>query len=152
MISVAVKGEKMQLKNNTYNFLRDLAQIWIPGAAVLYSSIAGLWGLPDVTQVVGSLVAVDTFLGVGLKISSAMYTPDVPAGQPTHGTITLDQTGPGGDTVAVLGFDEPDRDKLMALLASKQAVTFKINKVNPPPLSVVQDPPALVISRGKHVL
>src|SRR3954469_19599378 len=98
MISVAVKGEKMQLKNNTYNFLRDLAQIWIPGAAVLYSSIAGLWGLPDVTQVVCSLVPVKTFPGAGLKFSSPIYAPDVPAGQPTHGPIPLDQTGPGGDT------------------------------------------------------
>lgn len=135
----------MQLNNKAYNALKDLAQLWIPAAAVLYSSIAGLWGLPDVTQVVGSLAAIDTFLGFGLKISTAMYTPATQSAQDTsvtHGTIKLDQTGPGGDTVIVMGFDEPDRDKLTSLLASRDSVVFKIDKIPvPPALSVVKDQP-----------
>ena len=38
-----------------------------------YFALAGIWGLPYGEQVVGTITAIDTFLGVLLGISSANY-------------------------------------------------------------------------------
>jgi|SRR3954470_13251682 hypothetical protein len=56
-----------------YNQLKFLAQVILPALATLYVTLAGLWGLPAVEAVVGSIVALDTFLGVILQISSSNY-------------------------------------------------------------------------------
>ena len=39
----------------------------------LYFALAGIWGLPFREEIVGTITAVDTFLGVILGISSANY-------------------------------------------------------------------------------
>ena len=61
------------LSNKMYDRLKFLAQIVLPGLGTLYYTIAGLWHLPAATTVVGTVVAVDTFLGLVLGISSATY-------------------------------------------------------------------------------
>jgi len=67
------KTSGLWLSGRTYDFLKFVAQILLPALGTLYASVAGLWGLPAVLQVVGTIVAVDTFLGVVLGISSAQY-------------------------------------------------------------------------------
>ncbi len=61
------------LSGKTYDFLKFVAQILLPALGTLYAAVAGLWGLPASDQVVGTVLAVDTFLGVILGISSAQY-------------------------------------------------------------------------------
>ena len=39
----------------------------------LYFALAGIWSLPYGEQVVGTITAVDTFLGVILGISTSQY-------------------------------------------------------------------------------
>ena len=39
----------------------------------IYFALAGIWGLPYGEQIVGTITAVDTFLGAVLKISSDRY-------------------------------------------------------------------------------
>ena len=39
----------------------------------LYFALSGIWGLPYGEEVVGTITAADTFLGVLLGISSATY-------------------------------------------------------------------------------
>lgn len=63
----------MKMKNETYDILKYIAQILIPAIATLYFSVSQIWGLPYGEQVVGTLTAVDTFLGVCLGISSNNY-------------------------------------------------------------------------------
>ena len=63
----------MKLSNKTYDMLKAIAQIVLPAAGTLYFALAGIWGLPYAEQVVGTVAAVDTFLGVLLGISSAQY-------------------------------------------------------------------------------
>ena len=45
----------------------------LPSAGTLYFALAGIWGLPYGEQVVGTITAVDTFLGVILGISTSQY-------------------------------------------------------------------------------
>ena len=56
-----------------YDVLKSIAQIILPALGTLYFALAGIWGLPSAEEVVGTIVAVDTFLGVLLGISSNQY-------------------------------------------------------------------------------
>lgn len=63
----------MKLSNKTYDILKWIAQYLLPAAGTLYFALAQIWGLPYGEQIVGTIAAVDTFLGVILGISSANY-------------------------------------------------------------------------------
>lgn len=63
----------MTMSNKTYDALKWVAQFLLPGVGTLYFALAGIWGLPYGEQVVGTITAVDTFLGVLLGISTANY-------------------------------------------------------------------------------
>lgn len=63
----------MKLNNKTYDILKWIAQYLLPAAGTLYFALAGIWGLPYGEQIVGTITAVDTFLGVILGISAAAY-------------------------------------------------------------------------------
>lgn len=61
------------LSNKQYDILKWVAQILLPAMGTLYFALAGIWGFPFGEQIVGTITAVDTFLGVILGISSANY-------------------------------------------------------------------------------
>lgn len=63
----------MKMTNKMYDILKWIAQYFLPAVGTLYFALAGIWGLPYGEQVVGTITAVDTFLGVLLGISSAQY-------------------------------------------------------------------------------
>lgn len=63
----------MKLNDKTYDTLKWIAMYLLPAAGTLYFVLAGIWGLPYCEQVVGTITAVDTFLGVILGISTAQY-------------------------------------------------------------------------------
>jgi len=58
-----------------YDRLKFVAQIFLPALGTLYFTLAGIWGLPAAEAVVGTIVAIDTFLGVLLHISTSRYSP-----------------------------------------------------------------------------
>lgn len=61
------------MSNKTYDILKYIALIGLPAIGTLYAALADIWGLPYATQVVGTITAIDTFLGVTLGISNAQY-------------------------------------------------------------------------------
>ena len=63
----------MKMSNIVYDILKYITQIILPATATLYFAISGIWGLPYAEEVVGTITAIDTFLGVMLGISSAQY-------------------------------------------------------------------------------
>ena len=63
----------MKMTNKVYHILKWIAQYFLPAIGTLYFALAGIWGLPYGEQIVGTITAVDTFLGVILGISSAQY-------------------------------------------------------------------------------
>lgn len=63
----------MILSDNVYDSLKALVQIILPATATLYFALAGIWGLPYGEQVVGTIAAITTFLGVCLGISKHNY-------------------------------------------------------------------------------
>lgn len=67
----------MKLSNKTYDILKWIAVIFLPAIGTLYFTLAGIWGFPYAEQVVGTITAIDTFLGVILQISSNSYNKEV---------------------------------------------------------------------------
>ena len=63
----------MKLSNKAYDVLKWIAMYLLPALGTLYFALAGIWGFPFGEEVVGTLSAIDTFLGVILGISSAEY-------------------------------------------------------------------------------
>ena len=63
----------MKMTNKVYDILKWIAQYFLPAIGTLYFALAGIWGLPYGEQIVGTITAVDTFLGILLGISSAQY-------------------------------------------------------------------------------
>ena len=67
----------LQMTNKTYDLLKWIAQYLLPALGALYFALAGIWGLPYGEQIVGTIVAVDTFLGIILGISTAQYNKQI---------------------------------------------------------------------------
>lgn len=61
------------LPTNWYDILSWVAQIFLPALAALYGALAGVWGLPYMDQIVGTIVAIDMFLGLLLGFSTAEF-------------------------------------------------------------------------------
>ena len=61
------------MSDKTYDILKKIALVYLPACGTLYFALAGIWGLPYAEQVVGTITAVDTFLGVCLGISTSNY-------------------------------------------------------------------------------
>lgn len=59
--------------NKTYDILKAIALIWLPAIGTLYFALSGIWGFPYAEQVVGTITAVDTFIGAVIGISASRY-------------------------------------------------------------------------------
>ena len=64
----------MNFSNKVYDALKWIAQILLPALGTLYFAMAGIWGFPYGEQIIGTISAVDVFLGVILGLSSASYS------------------------------------------------------------------------------
>lgn len=53
--------------------MKWIAMIVLPALGTLYFALAGIWGFPYGDAVVGTITAVDTFLGTILGISTLQY-------------------------------------------------------------------------------
>lgn len=63
----------MKLNNKTYDILKWIAQILLPAIGTLYFTLSKILGFPFATEVVGTISAIDVFLGAILGISTAEY-------------------------------------------------------------------------------
>ena len=61
------------MSNKVYDVLKWIAMYLLPALGTLYFALASIWGLPYGEQIVGTITAIDTFLGVILGISSSNY-------------------------------------------------------------------------------
>ena len=80
----------MKMDNKTYDFLKYIAQIVLPALGTLYFALANIWGFPYGEQIVGTIAAIDAFLGVLLKLSSNQYYN---SGENVDGTLMIDSSG-----------------------------------------------------------
>lgn len=65
--------KKPLLTDKVYNFLKKLVTVYLPAFSTFYFVMAGIWNFPHPEQVVGSIAALCTFLGITLGISTKTY-------------------------------------------------------------------------------
>jgi hypothetical protein len=106
---------EMNMGSKTYDVLKAVAQVWLPAAGTLYFALAQIWGLPAAEQVSGTVLAVDTFLGVVLGISSATYN----ASDRKYDGVLQIQDGEDGSTLRLKSVDAQ-------ALTTKNEIVFKI--------------------------
>lgn len=63
----------MALNSKLYDVLKFIAQVLLPALGTLYFTLAQIWGLQYAEQIVGTIAAIDTFLGIILGISTSSY-------------------------------------------------------------------------------
>lgn len=67
----------MVMNNKIYDVLKWIAMYLVPALGTLYFALAGIWNLPYGEEILGTLTAIDTFLGVILGISAAQYNKKI---------------------------------------------------------------------------
>ena len=102
----------MTLNNKVYDALKFIAMILLPAIGTLYFALAGIWGLPYAEQVVGTITAIDTFLGAILGISSSGFKGD--------GEITIN-----GDIISGLKLNDTAQD-----ISKKKTITISVSNVD----------------------
>lgn len=98
-----------------YDRLKWVAQILLPAFGTLYFALAQIWGVGSGAEVVGSVMAIDLFLGTLLGISQANYNKAIE----DAGILFVDKDGK--KTFQIDG-DQATLDEL----ADKQEVRFKV--------------------------
>lgn len=63
----------MKMSNKVYDVLKFIAQILLPALGTLYFALARIWDFPYAEEIVGTITAVDAFLGALLGISTLQY-------------------------------------------------------------------------------
>lgn len=106
------------LSNNMYDRLKWIAQIFLPALATLYFALSQIWGLPKGAEVVGTITALDTFLGLLLGLATKAYDN---SGAKFDGTLDITE-GPDVKTFSLSLNDSPES------LEGKDEVTFKVNQ------------------------
>lgn len=61
------------MSNKVYDILKYIALIVLPAIGTLYFALAKIWGFPYAAEIVGTISAVDAFLGAILQISNEQY-------------------------------------------------------------------------------
>lgn len=65
--------------NKVYDVCKFIAQVVLPALGTLYYAIATIWQLPYAEEIVGTIMAVDAFMGAVLGISTMVYNKKLKA-------------------------------------------------------------------------
>ena len=66
----------MRISNEAYDVLKYVAQYLLPALGTLVFALAKIWGLPYGEEIVGTITAIDAFLGALLGISTYTYNKE----------------------------------------------------------------------------
>jgi len=103
------------LNDALYGKIKWLIVVVIPAAGTLYFAVAKIWDLPAGEQVLGTLLAIQAFLGVIFAISTQQYNN---SDAKYDGTIHIDQTQ--DKTIVAVEGKHPDE------LVEKNEVLLKV--------------------------
>lgn len=79
------------ISSKWYDRLKFFVQVFMPALATLYFALAGIWGLGGAQEVVATITALTTFLGIFLQVSAAKYRADPDGVIMPDGQLSLKQ-------------------------------------------------------------
>lgn len=105
------------ISNKLYDALKYLTVVLLPALGTLYFGLSQIWGLPYGEAVLGTLAAIQVFIGASMNFSSKKYEE---SGAKYSGEINVE------DTPNKLKYDlalkgDPEE------LKDKDEVVFKVN-------------------------
>lgn len=103
----------MPFSNKTYDFLKWMAQDVLPALGTLCFAVISLWKLPFGNEIVGTITAIDAFLGLILRLSSIKYDGD--------GTLIVDMSENEESNYRLELNTRPED------MANKSTITLKVN-------------------------
>lgn len=109
---------RFTLNAKLYDLLKWIALVLLPAVGTLYFALGQLWHFPAIEEVVGSITALDAFLGVLINKSSKNYNEKQIVGDLIMGTDI--------DGNAFMKRLEGDRDPLI-LEVGKNAI-FRVKR------------------------
>ena len=89
------------MNNKVYDVLKWFSQILLPAIGTLYFALSVIWNLPYADHLIGTLAAIDTFLGAILMIKSPTTTVVEPSNEVIILTPEMEEelsNGKGDDT------------------------------------------------------
>jgi hypothetical protein len=104
--------------SKVYDVLKPINAVILPGVAALYFALAGLWDLPQAEKVVGTVAAVNVFLGLLLGLSTRQFNN---SDAKFDGVINIQDSITGPRVFSLELNDDPE------LLENKKTVTFRMN-------------------------
>lgn len=113
-----VKTKEPLLGNKAYDGLKFVALVFLPALATFYTVASSLWGWSHAQEVVGTIVAADTFLGSMLGVSAKRYN-----NSDARFDGSIDKVPEDGGEKVVFNLDEHPLD----LPPGKKEVTLKVN-------------------------
>ena len=63
----------MIFPDKVYNILKLVCMILLPAIATLWFALGKIWGFPYLAEIEGTIIAIDTFLGALIGISTHQY-------------------------------------------------------------------------------
>lgn len=111
------KSDRVLFNKPVYDTIKWLVQVAFPAFATLYVALSEIWGLPYTLEIVGTLTAITTFLGILLGISSARYHN---SDNRFDGVMRVEEGETGKDVYNLELKDEPDN------LSRMRELTFKV--------------------------
>lgn len=112
----------MLFSDSLYKWLKFLAQIALPGIGTFYFTIAQIWHLPAPEQVGGTILAIDTLLGLLLGLSTVQYNKNGQWDGKYDGEFLLVPTPDGTSTLQLKSVD-------VNALQTQDRVTLKLTDV-----------------------
>lgn len=67
----------MILNDKVYQILKWVCMIFLPALATLWFALGKIWGFPYLAEVEGTIVAIDTFLGALIGVSTLSYNKKI---------------------------------------------------------------------------
>lgn len=119
-----------ELSNALYDKISALVKYILPASGTLYFALAEIWNFPYPEQVVGTIVAITTFLGavIGLSKSSWEKNPD--------GDLLIDESDPEKDIFSLQIPTDPND------LKKQDIMRLRIIKTDAPSVEERIDPVA----------
>lgn len=120
----ADNGAKNFFSPRSYDKLKFVAQIVLPALATLWFSIGSIWNLQHTTEIVGTITAVDLFLGLILQLSSTAYYK---SGANFDGELKTVSREDGSEAVV---FDVQNDPETVIKTLGKHEFSFRVNREN----------------------
>lgn len=106
------------LNNKQYDVVKFLTVTLLPALGTLYFALGQTWGLPHPQEVMGTLLAIQAFIGVIMHISTNQYES---SGAKYSGDLNITQQ-PDGEKKATFAFNQHPAE-----LSDKKEVVLKVN-------------------------